>query len=179
MRKRKDSPVRSGESQRSDILAVVILELDSEFADKGLLSTVYIREHFALPPVIFEAGVDKRHRVPEQVDVGRLKLLVHGDRRGWPDQGCRNVVIGKAIGYVRSQIGQPPVLVTKLQAELRDRLDQDVGRRSGARAARSWRCACRRAKEVGRQRRVGVVVQVAADPIARAELKLEVILCPA
>ena len=65
---------------------MLLLELDAEFTDKSLLGAVYISEHFALPPVIFDAGIDKRDWVPDHVDVGRLKLLVHGERRGGPDQ---------------------------------------------------------------------------------------------
>src|SRR6266478_2780207 len=71
------------------------------------------------------------------------------------------------------------MLVAKLRAKLRDRLDKDVGCCSGARAARSRRRACRRAKEVGRQRRVGVIAQVPANRVPGAELELDIVFCPA
>src|SRR5229473_4503935 len=62
------------------------------------------------------------------------------------------------------------MLVANASAELTYRLDDNISRRGRGSGGR---------QEIGRQRVVGAVVQVAADAVARGELPLEVVLPPA
>src|SRR6266851_1776854 len=55
---------------------LLLLEFDAEFANHGILAAPYVRDDSALPPHVFEAGVNKRDRAPDQIDVGRHQLLV-------------------------------------------------------------------------------------------------------
>src|SRR6266851_5877662 len=99
-------------------LDALLLELDAEYAHQRLLRAPYVREDHTLAPCIFDAGIDECDRAPDQVDECVHQLLLCGKRRKRPDQLRRHSVISVAVGDVRPQIGQPPMLVANASAEL-------------------------------------------------------------
>src|SRR5712671_5966260 len=149
---------------------VLSLELDLELANQRLLRAIDVREHLALSPDIFEAGIDERNRAPDHVDMDRLQFLIHGHGRRRSNQVCRNIVIGEAIIDVRTQIRQPPVLIAELHAECRDRMEED---------AVGLVLAGRREEVIGGQRGIALIIQVTADAVAGSGLPRKVVLIPA
>src|SRR5215469_4535719 len=135
-------------------------------------------QHCALPPGVFDADIDKRHRVPDQVGVRGKDLLVERRGLGGTHQLDRNAELRMpATIDVAAQIVEPPVLITGIGTNyLRCRGTDQRGGRGGGRTAK--RAVAPGRPVVSRNVEVGAAVYVGAEPVATHNMEGKVILRP-